>query len=80
MTEKISLLFLKMWYLISGFLLLLKARIIMSNIEKLLIYQIKKHFRLFLEIAPFYKKQNRLIFRNRFLISGFLVHWAFNKG
>ena len=39
-----------------------------SNIEKFLIYQIKKHFRLFLEIATLHKKQNRLIFRNGFLI------------
>ena len=37
-------------------------------------YQIKKHLRLFLEIAILYKKQNRLIFRNGFLISGFLLY------
>ena len=54
-------------------LTVLKQETEISNIKKFLIYQIKKHFRLFLEIAPLYKKQNRLIFRNGFLISGFLL-------
>ena len=35
---------------------------------------LKKLFRLFLDIAPLYKKQNRLIFKTGFLISGFLLY------
>ena len=46
----------------------------MSIIEKFFIYYIKKHFRLFLKIAPLCEKQNRLIFKNGLIISGFLLY------
>ena len=37
-------------------------------------YLFKKLFRLSLEIAPLYKKQNRLILKTSFLINGFLLY------
>ena len=36
--------------------------------KKVFMYLFKKLFRLFLEIAPLFKKQNRLIFKTGFLI------------
>ena len=48
------------------------SQIALKNMQ--LLTQIKKHFRMFLEITSLYKKQNRLIFENEFLISGFLLY------
>ena len=41
--------------------------------NKFLMYQFKKLFRLFLEIAPMYKKQNKLISKTGVLISRLLL-------
>ena len=51
----------------------------MSRIEKFLIYKIKKPFTVsnFSEIAFLYTKQNRLIFKNGFFISWFLLYHAY---
>ena len=35
---------------------------------------VKKHFRLFMKIAPLYNKQNRLIFEKGFLVRGLLLY------
>ena len=51
----------------------LNLEIKISSTEKFSVREIKKHFRLFLQIASLYKKQNRPMFKNEFLVSKFLL-------